>query len=382
MSNEKQYPAPDEIKGELEQYLAGPEAEAKAQKLNDAQVAKAKLQELGVDVPPQLQSQIEELQAKNPLNKIPKWATKNKWIKVLEARKEKLQGALNVLGDIKPAMRREIEADIKKIDEKLTEPKEEFGGLSQAEYAKKIYKVIGLKDEKEEGEGSLRLLEAVSEERFELAVKAAKELDPELKIPENLRDQVLTELSKLSPERVAEICSEMEKPILNIVSPNSFNAKVAQMNKNKHRDGQNDVFVAKGYYEPYGNVKSPNKVRVYLDDAMPKPAQKEDAPFALEARRKYELKRTSDKGLDLVGIHRFACLIQQSLIEAEETGDKSKIIDFETVTVLNPRSLTDSKYVACAYFGPDSREVNFTSSGLGNGSDAFRGRASVQVLEF
>ena len=155
MSNEKQYPAPDELKSELDQYLAGPEAEANAQKLNDAQVAKAKLEELSIDVPAPLQAQINELEAKNPLGKLPKWATNNEWIKVLESRKQKLQAALNDLGDIKPGMRKEIEADIARIDEKLVEPKEELAGKSRAEYAKSIRKVVGLKDENDKTERAL-----------------------------------------------------------------------------------------------------------------------------------------------------------------------------------------------------------------------------------
>lgn len=155
MSNEKQYPAPDQIKGEMEQYLAGPEAEANAQKLNEAQVAKAKLEELGVEVPVQLQAQVDELESRSPLNKLPKWATRNEWIKVLESRKQKLQAALNALGDIKPAMREDLQAELARIDEKLVEPKEEFGGKSRAEYAKSIRKVVGLKDDKEKEDRTL-----------------------------------------------------------------------------------------------------------------------------------------------------------------------------------------------------------------------------------
>ena len=171
MSNEKQYPAPDELKSELDQYLAGPEAEANTQKLKDAQTTKAKLEELGVEVPPRLQEQIDELESKNPLNKLPKWATKNEWIKVLELRRDKLQKALDDLGDIKPAMRSELEAEIQRIDEKLTVPNDDLGGKSRAEYARSIRKVVGLKDETEKSERVLTQEQAEKllsklEERF------------------------------------------------------------------------------------------------------------------------------------------------------------------------------------------------------------------------
>jgi hypothetical protein len=86
--------------------------------------------------------------------------------------------------------------------------------------------------------------------------------------------------------------------------------------------------------------------------------------------------------MDYVGPHRAAVLLQQGLIEAEEIGDRSKIFDCETVTVLNPKNLTDSRYVAYAYFDPDTREVFFYSAYPNFEDDDLRGRASVQVLEF
>jgi len=205
LSNEKQYPAPDEIKGELEQYLAGPEAEANEQKLNDAQVAKAKLEELGVEIPAQLQSQIEELEAKNPLNKVPKWATRNEWIKVMESRKDKLQKAIDDLGDIKPAMRRELEAEIARIDEKLVEPKEEFGGKSRADYAKSIRKVVGLKDEKEKGERTL-----TPEQAEQLLNKLEKRFNDNKERHEKVDWEKVKSSLEANPEALWSI-DEMEK---------------------------------------------------------------------------------------------------------------------------------------------------------------------------
>ena len=63
-----------------------------------------------------------------------------------------MQKALDDLGDIKPAMRRELEAEIARIDEKLTVPDEDLGGASRAEYAKSIRKVLELEDETEKSE--------------------------------------------------------------------------------------------------------------------------------------------------------------------------------------------------------------------------------------
>jgi hypothetical protein len=86
--------------------------------------------------------------------------------------------------------------------------------------------------------------------------------------------------------------------------------------------------------------------------------------------------------MDYVGPHRAAVLLQQGLIEAEEIGDRSKIVDCETVTVLNPKNLTDSRYVAYADFTPGDPRVNFLSNDPNIEVGYVRGRASVQVLEF
>jgi hypothetical protein len=240
----------------------------------------------------------------------------------------------------------------------------------------------GYEDESQISEFPEALKEALTQEKFKLAVKTAKELDPNLEIPEDLLGRFLAELRSWGPERLAEICSEMEKPTINIVPSNSFNDKVAQMDRNKHYEGQNNTFVAEGDDEPYRNVKTVNKVRVFLDDGKPKPSQINDAPIGLEARREFEAKRTTRKSMDYVGPHRAAVLLQQGLIEAEQTGDISKIVDCETITVLNPKNLTDSRYVAYANFSPYFRKVRCDSSDPNFEVDRLRGRASVQVLEF
>jgi len=146
MSEQKRLPAPEQLQGDMDQYLSGPEAEKNEKALSDALITKAKLEELGVPVPAQLQVQIDELQAaKNPLSKLPKWASKTEWVKVLQARKATLEGAIAALGNMEPASSM-LRAEIARIDSKLVEPKEELGGVSRAGYAKKVTKVLGLED--------------------------------------------------------------------------------------------------------------------------------------------------------------------------------------------------------------------------------------------
>lgn len=122
------------------------------------------------------------------------------------------------------------------------------------------------------------LQEALTTEKFELAVKAAKELDPNLEIPEDLREQILAELRSWGPERLAEICSEMQKPSINIVPANSFEDKVAQMNINK-LFMKDDIYVAEGDDSPYRDVKTVSKLGVFLDDGEPNLSQIKYAPM-------------------------------------------------------------------------------------------------------
>lgn len=232
-----------------------------------------------------------------------------------------------------------------------------------------------------------KLLEAVSEEKFNLAVQAAKELDPNLKLPNNAREWVVAGLELLSPERVAEICTVMEKPTLIIIPANSFDKKVKQMNQNKHYEGQDNTFVALGDNEPYRQVAKIVNVRVCIVDGVVHPKQQKDAPITLGARRKYEQVRFAKKNMKLAGPHAMATLLQQTLIESEKTGDNSKIIDnwedgSGTSTILNPEELADSTFVAYADFRSRERQVDFFSRDPDFESDLIRGRALVQVLEF
>lgn len=223
--------------------------------------------------------------------------------------------------------------------------------------------------------------EAVSEKKFELAVRAAKELDPELQLPEDLKDQIFAELSKLSPERVAEICSEMHQPTLIIVPANSFEEKIVQIDRNRHYGGQNHTYVIKYDVEPYRNVSSVEKVRVCLVEGKPN-ISKPNTPIDFGLVREFVAQKTRAKNLDYVGPHREAVILHKSLIEAEETGDKSKIVDLDSMTVLNPRNLADSKYVAIARFNSNNRRVSFYSYALDDENFHIHGRASWQVLEF
>jgi len=232
-----------------------------------------------------------------------------------------------------------------------------------------------------------KLFELVSMESFNLALAAAKELDPKLQLPDDARVQIIEKIIQLSPERVQEICGEMQKPTLIIIPANTFEKKIKQMNKNTHYENQNGAYVADGSDEPFRKVVTIDKVRVCIVEGIPHPKQQEDAPLALGKRRIHEIERLASKNMKLAGVHGVATLLQQSLIEAEQTGDNGKIVDNwedgnETETILNPEELTDSPYVAYARFLSNLRQARFSYYIPYFEGDNIRGRALVQVLEF
>lgn len=233
----------------------------------------------------------------------------------------------------------------------------------------------------------VKLIEAINEENFNEAVATAKEIDPNCKIPSDAYARIVRKLMQYIPERLKEICDEMQKPALIVVPANSFDEKIRNMDENRHYGNQDGAYVAQGSDEPYDSVEKVDNVKVCIVDGVVHPKQREDAPTGLEARRKYEIERLDKKEMELVGVNRMVTLIQQLLREAERTGDNNKIIDnWEsgngTATILNPKSLMDSQFVAFSFFDSRDCRVGFSSNVPERDSDFIRGRASVQVLEF
>jgi len=238
-----------------------------------------------------------------------------------------------------------------------------------------------------EEENLAKLLEVVSKEKFNLALAAAIELDPELQLPEYTHVRILNEINNLSPERVQEICEEMQKPTLVIIPANSFEGKINQMNKNMHYKYQDVAYVADGLDSPFKKVVTIDKVKVCIVEGIAHSKQQEDATLAIGRRREHEIERLAEKNMKLAGAHAVATLLQQSLIESEQTGDNGKIVDnweegYGTVTILNPEELADSFFIACASFLSHSRRASFSYGDPGDGNDFICGRASVQILEF
>lgn len=262
-SEQKYLPTPEQLQGEMEQYLSGPEAEKNEKTLSDALIAKAKLEELGVPVPDQLQVQIDELQSRNPLSKVPKWATKNEWIKVIESRKQKLQAALKALGDIKPGMRKELEAEIARIDSALIAPKEELGGVSPAEYAKSIRKVLELKHDKEKTERTL-----TPEQAEQLLKTLEKRFNANKARHEKVDWEKVKSALEANPEALWSI-NEMEKaghePDVYFADDEGFDVGTCcKESPRKHRDIYYDKEAARLFGDRQSAVEIAKEMRIDL----------------------------------------------------------------------------------------------------------------------
>lgn len=235
-----------------------------------------------------------------------------------------------------------------------------------------------------------KLKAMMSSESYQKSVAAAKEMDPTGRIPTH--EQIIAELMKYSPERLGEICEMMEKPTLLIVPATSFDEKLNAMNANKHytsADGkaQEDLFIDKRIGSPYLEVPRKKKGRVSIVDGVVHPAQLAGVSPELYERREHLTAKFGAKNMRNIGGDEMAVLLQQSLIEAEETHDNSKIIDnwesgTGTVTILDPGSLTNSTSVAFTDFDSNARRVDFFCGNPDGEDDSARGRASLQVMEF
>lgn len=218
-----------------------------------------------------------------------------------------------------------------------------------------------------------KLLEMISPENYNLAVQAATEVGNTQALP--TLEQVEAELMKLTPERLKEICEMMEKPTLLMVPNGRFEYKAANMTKKRQPHVIQNVAVYKGDNNPYDVVVVMDKGTVSIVDGVTNPKQLDGVTDQIGPRRKYLTEQYTAKNLKHISAHEYATLIQKSSIEGE-------VIDTQTITILEPSTLTESPLVAGAYFKSSNKRVHFDCSGAERHIDNLRGRASMQVMEF
>lgn len=235
---------------------------------------------------------------------------------------------------------------------------------------------------------AMKLKEMMTEANYKIAVETARELKAS-RIP--TYGQIIAELMTFTPERLKDICEEVERPTIVIDPDRSFDENIASMDENKHytsADGkpQEDTHVYRGPNSPYNNLKKRTKVNVGITDGIPHPEQLTGVSSGLRARRDHLIAKLEAKNMRLIGANEMTGLLQQSLKRAEEAGDNSLIVDNwkngeGTVTILDPSDLTDSTQVAYSGFTPYNRLSYFGVRNPDVEGGIARGRAWVQVLE-
>lgn len=236
-----------------------------------------------------------------------------------------------------------------------------------------------------------KLREMMSDENYQRAVEAAKEMCPSSKIPTHA--QIARELMTYSEERLGDICEMMVVPTLLIVPAQSFDERVDAMNEHKHyvsksgKSQQENAYVNRYKDSPYKNAPKIKNGRVSIVEGIVYPAQLPGVSTKLGERRDHLTQKFAAKNMCNISGDEMAVLLQKSLAEAQRTGDNSKIVDNwkdgnGTATIIDPNSLAKSRLVAYAGFASNLRQADFRAFDPGVGGDYARGRASVQVLEF
>ncbi|MFA6917667.1 MAG: hypothetical protein WC285_02405 [Candidatus Gracilibacteria bacterium] len=288
-----------------------------------------------------------------------------------------------VLQDTKQTLEGAVTAELytEEEQERLAQARSREGARSQYEGF-----IDGLQLSKPD---ALKLKEMMSDSNYVNAVETAKEMKAS-KIP--TYEQIVAELVTFPPERLKDICAEMERPKLQIVSDQNFDGNIGAMDENKHytsADGQSqeDAYVYRGSDSPYNKLAKPGKVKVSIVDGVARPKQLTGVSTRLGERRDHLTEKFATKNMSHIDQNEMATLIQQSLREARSANDNNLIVDnwedgTGTVTFINPGGLTKSALVACSVFILSFyRQAYFVARNPYRESDLARGRASVQVLE-
>jgi hypothetical protein len=236
-----------------------------------------------------------------------------------------------------------------------------------------------------------KLIEMMSEDGYASAVETAQEMKASRIYT---FEEIVDKLTTLTPERLKEICEVMEKPELLIVSDQSFDATIANMDGNKHytKNGasQENAYVHSDsrYKDPYDNPPKPESGVVVVNGV---PHQKH-LTFGhvisrrLSTRREKFKEEFSAHNMRHIKWAEMAALMQKSLIIAQKASNDSLIVDnleyeHDMVTIINPDGLTDSEVVvAFAYFDPIQRRIRFSGENSLCEHVIPRGRASMQIL--
>jgi len=234
-----------------------------------------------------------------------------------------------------------------------------------------------------------KLKAMLSPEAYALSLSAYREMGGTKEAPS--LDAIRAEIMKWSIDRLRLECEMREQPTLLIVSDRSFDEGIASMDANKHyrndQGTQRDAYVNRGSESPYVGAPKFSKHLVTIEEGVPNPKRPEGLPVQLKAGRDHLAAIYEQAGMSHIPATRMQALKQRSLIQAEEKGDMSLVVDnweggYGTATFLELDSLTKSRLVAFSDFSSYYRKPDFLAGNPADENDNLRGRASAQVMEF
>jgi len=147
------YPNPDDIHSEL--LKQAEEQEEREAQIAELEATKKTLKDNKLPIPAELEATIEEFKSSSPKKLIPDWVRNAEWIEHLETKQGALQKALDALSETKGAdierIKTSLSESLAKVKKVLSAPKEELHGLSHADYARRVNKVVTNADVEKEG---------------------------------------------------------------------------------------------------------------------------------------------------------------------------------------------------------------------------------------
>ena len=269
-------------------------------------------------------------------------------------------------------------AILKSIGESLAEP-----GYEYETSAKGFEQYLNDADEQFSRQSLFWLKDMVSRDNFSIAVQTLKELSPESEIPQNAYQQILERLMQLTPARLKEICDEIEVPVIILVPGNTFDEKIAAMDKNRHHNTLQNPAEVDPHLLRRAQIKS-DRIRVCIIDGKswfhseyenPKTTVKEALISAL--------KRLSRKQMQPVGPNEIAALYQFSLISSQNLSNQYpseggiRLVDHHrsdidsNITILNFEDPDIYPDISFAYYSKHEQRFCFKNEGVINYSSAF-----------
>ncbi len=235
------------------------------------------------------------------------------------------------------------------------------------------------------GKDRKKLKESLSVVRIHEACKTALEFDPTLKFP--YPTTIYKEIINLGVKKLRSI-GEFGKPTLLVVPKTNLEDKISAMNRNQHLMLANVVCLIAEPNSPYRNMPKATHNYISIVEGVQEPTWCTAVPNdPLKIRKETFEAHLAQHDLEMINIHEYAVLMQQSLRECRESSGKTEIVDDYlkgqgTITILSNVDLSKSDMIAAACHNRISGNVEFGVEDPDSENDCYRVRPTVGVMGF